>query len=172
MARFIIIGAIVLLGAIVSFFTVSGKDVSKFNDALVDSAQSVDQTFVPLGAIMDQYAEKKQVDVSVLNSAIANAGTAIDTKISGIEAMQVPDDDLCREFHASVRAYATHSRLFLGVYRDRFLPYVEAHNPGTDDDVAATQAMFTVAVKEDERLFEVVKACQVNMAKKYKMKLR
>ena len=87
-------------------------------------------------------------------------------------ALVVPDSELCKNFHGSVLAYTKNSLAIVLVYKDKVLPYVKLHNPPTEKDASVVEGLLANSIAEDTRLLEAVKASQVSMAKKYKIKLQ
>lgn len=172
MKKFLLIGAVVLIGAISSFFTVSNKTVVKFNDATIDLVSSVDSKFAPILAIMEEYSNNKAVDAEKLSNVISESESGIKSVVSRIETTVVPDSDLCKNFHSAVMGYTTNSLAIAGVYKDKVLPYVKSHNPPSDADVAAVEEILAESIAEDTRLLELVQTSQAAMAKKHRIKLQ
>lgn len=172
MRKFIIIGAVLLIGGIASFFTISNKTVAKFNDATIELVSSVDGKFLPILAIMEEYSDNKAVDAEKLSKVISESENGIKSVIAQIETTNVPDSDLCKKFHSAVLDYTKNSLAVAVVYKDKVLPYVKSHNPASDADIVATEGFLAESIAEDTRLLEAVKSAQASMAKKYKMKLK
>jgi hypothetical protein len=59
MAKYLGIGAFILIGVIVSFFTVSNRSVLKFNDATIAELTAVNKHFEKVTKIMDEYSNNK-----------------------------------------------------------------------------------------------------------------
>ena len=172
MRKFIIIGAILLVGAIGSFFTVSNKTVVKFNDATIDMVSSVDGKFLPILAIMEEYSENKAIDAEKLSKVISESENGIKSVVARIETTVVPDSDHCKKFHSAVLDYTKNSLAVAVVYKDKVLPYVKSHNPASDADIAAIEGLLAESIAEDTRLLEIVKTSQASMAKKHKIQLQ
>lgn len=172
MVRIIIIVAVMLIGGIVSLFTVSGKDVAKYNDAMVAMAGTVDGSFAELIPFMNEYAEGKAIDLPRFTAAAEHAGQTIAAQSAVLEATKVPDDQLCRDFHASLTSYITNSKSIQRLYGGEVLTYVSAHNPPAPGDNEAVEKLFEDLIAKDTSLLQAVKASQQAMATKYKMKLQ
>lgn len=172
MKKFVLIGAVLLIGAITSFFTVSNKTVVKFNDATIRLVESVDGNFLPILAIMEEYSDNKAVDAEKLSKAISESENGIKSLVARIETTEVPDSDLCKKFHSAVLDYTKNGLAIAVVYKDKVLPYVKSHNPPSDADIAATEGLLAESVAEDTRLLEVLKSSQASMEKKHKIKLQ
>jgi hypothetical protein len=172
MNKFFGIGAIILVGVIASFFTVSNRSVLKFNDATIDKVSAVDGNFLPILKIMGEYSDNKAIDADKFSKVITESESGIKSVVTQIETAAVPDSDLCKNFHGSVLAYTKNSLAIVLVYKDKVLPYVKLHNPPTEKDASVVEGLLANSIAEDTRLLEAVKASQVSMAKKYKIKLQ
>jgi len=171
MTKYVGIGAFILLGIIVSFFTVSNRSVLKFNDATVDDVTAVDSQFEKITKLMAAYSDDKNVDAEILAKEIATAESEINSIFTKIEKVKVPDSELCRDFHGSVLNYTKNSLVIMSIYKDKVLPYIKLHNPPSEKDSSAVEDMLSASIAEDERLLEALTAAQAAMAKKYKFKL-
>lgn len=172
MNRLIVIVGIVIVGMIVSYFTISSKDVVGYNDRMVAAITRMDETFTPLSAHMDVYADAKPVDLQAFASSVQSVSQSVDSQLADLRAIAVPDDELCRDFHASAVAYAENNLVYSAIYRDKALPYIRAHNPGSEQDAAAVTGMFNEVIAKDDKLMETVQSRQADMAKKYRIKLQ
>ena len=171
MTKYVGIGAFILLGIIVSFFTVSNRSVLKFNDATIDEVTAVDSQFEKITKIMEDYSGKKNVDADLLAKEITTAEGEMSRIFAKIETVKVPDSELCRDFHGGVLNYTKNSLVIMSVYKDKVLPYVKLHNPASEKDSSAVEDMLSESIAEDERLLAELSAAQAAMAKKYKFKL-
>jgi hypothetical protein len=171
MAKYLGIGAFILLGIIVSFFTVSNRSVLKYNDATIDEVTAVDSQFEKITKIMEDYSGNKNVDADLLAKEITIAESEMNRIFAKIETEKVPDSELCRDFHGSVINYTKNSLVIMSVYKDKVLPYIKLHNPPSEKDSSAVEDMLFESIAEDERLLAELSAAQAAMAKKYKFKL-
>lgn len=171
MKRFALFGVFALIGVIVSLFTVSSKDVQRYNDAMVETVGQVDEAFTLVVPFMETYSNGEAVVIDDFARAVTEMGTRIDSRIAEVQAHQVPDDEACRTFHASLLDYANNSKAIHAVYADQLVPYIREHNPGTQADIAVLDGFFGDLMTRDESLLERVQSTQQAMASKHKMKL-
>lgn len=171
MVRIIIIIAIMVIGGIVSLFTVSSKDVLRYNDSMVALAGAVDGSFAELTPFMSKYGEDKAVDIAAFKTAIDHTGQVIAEKMSVLRATKVPDDQVCRNFNDSLVAYVSNSQQLQVIYAGDLFTYVSAHNPATAGDYDATEKFLEPLIAKDTELLKAVKNSQQAMAAKFKMKL-
>ena len=171
MVRIIIIIAIMAIGGIVSFFTVSSKDVLRYNDSMVALAGEVDGSFAGLTPFMSDYGEDKTIDITGFKTAIDHTGQVIAEKMSVLRATKVPDDQVCRTFNDSLIAYVSNSQQLQVIYAGDVFTYVSAHNPATAGDSDAAGKFLEPLIAKDTELLQVVKTSQQAMATKFKMKL-
>jgi hypothetical protein len=172
MNRLVVIVGIVIVGMIVSYFTISSKDVVGYNDKMVAAITHMDETFKPLSGHLEVYADAKPVDLNAFESGVQSVSDSVDRQLADLKAVAVPNDDLCRDFHASAIAYAENNLVYSAIYREKALPYIRAHNPGSDKDVEAVTGMFNEVIAKDDKLMEAVQSRQTDMAKKYRIKLQ
>lgn len=172
MKRFALFGVFALIGVIVSLFTVSSKDVQRYNDAMVDTVGQVDQAFTLVLPYMETYSNGEAIVIDDFAHAVTEMGTRIDTNIALVQAHKVPDDEACRTFHASLLDYANNSKAIHAVYVDKLVPYIREHNPGTEADVEILDGFFGDLIAKDGTLLERVQSTQQAMASKHKMKLQ
>lgn len=170
MKRGIIFGVVLLIGAIVSMFTVSGKDVGKFNDKLVDMVGDSNDRFTAIFATLDEYKSGKKIDVQRFENQTAELSKGVDNDNASIAALKVPDCDLCREFHGSVIDYLAVNQEYV-TELGKVASYIGNHNPGNAADFAAVDAMLADEGEKEERLLGNVTDQQARMAKKYRLTL-
>ncbi len=172
MKRFGIIAVFVVIGGIVSIFTVSSKDVKRFNDSMVDAISSLDSTYTTLDKQLDAYTDGKEVDLAMFSRNIESATKGINRRIDSMSQMKVPDDEYCKAFHSSALSYSQNNLKIISIYNDKILPYIKEHNPGSKKDSEVVYSYFTDLAVEDEKLLNDVQEKQKNMARKFKLKLQ
>ena len=170
MKRGIIFGVMIAIGAIVSFFTISGKDVGKFNDKLVDMVSDSNQRFTAIFATLDDYKGGQEIDVQRLKEQAAELGKNIEADNASVASLEVPDCDLCRRFHGSVNQYLAINKEYV-VELDRVASYIAEHNPGKDADFQAVDEMLADEYAKEQQQLGLVSEQQAQMAKKYRLKL-
>jgi len=168
--RKVIIPVVILIGVLVAVFSISPEDVVDFNDAMVDAAVAVDKAFAPIQEVINPYYEGEVVDFGKAEAARKKLLGVLTAQEAEIENTSVPDDDLCREFKAAVKAYVSNSRAIVDVYA-KIIAYIKEHNPGTEEDGLAIDALFGDLLAKDEALFEKVGAVQKRMTAKHDITL-
>jgi hypothetical protein len=171
MRRFAVFGIVLVIGLIVSIFTVSREDVRKFNDKLVDIANTMDTQHQSIITDIERYQSGQTIDVARMRSNIDKMDRALKVHLDKLTATKIPDDDVCREFHKTVEAYVTQRKNCPAVYR-KMCDYIQDHNPGGEDDVKAVVAIVDEVLSKDEQIFQKLAAVQKKMAKKHDLTIK
>lgn len=171
MQRFAVVGVLLAIGAAVSFFTVDSGDVVEFNDELVGICQETDRSFQGYVLLLEQYAGGQQVELAALDREQARIARTVERARSEIGTIDVPDDDLCREFHAAVVAYVDNFAAVADAFEE-VNGYIGSHNPGTEADLAAVQELFSESFQQEEVLLAKVQSAQKRMAAEHRLDIR
>ncbi|MCA9072770.1 MAG: hypothetical protein KDA84_27795 [Planctomycetaceae bacterium] len=161
---------LVIFGISKAFF-VDSDEVGRFNDKLVDVTAGNPQDFDNYLVYLNQYEEGQKVDVSSMRRERDGLEQKIQGYLATINKTDIPDDDLCREFHASVLEY---ERNFLAISQkcNEQIEYIAAHNPGSAEDVETVDNMVLDLLVKSESLFESLKAKQRELAQKHDLTLQ
>jgi hypothetical protein len=164
--RLVIIGVVVLGVSGYRFFFVDSDEVRGFNDALVDMVSASDAKFQPFTQHLDQYYEGTQVDVQAMTQARDGLEQSVAADRNALQGYEVPDDELCKEFHGVCLSYVENSWQISQKYKDA-IDYISQHNPGTKDDFAVIDTMLEELLTRDNSIFDQAAACQGRMADKF-----
>lgn len=172
MRRIIGTAVFVLIGVAVSYFTVSSKDVLRYNDQVVDTVGAVDASFQELRPFMIDYFDGKSVNMVAFKAATQHVGQIIGEKSSLLAQAKVPDKPTCRDFHQHLTAYVANSQRLQELYAGELMAYMEQHNPGTEADVQAVEKLAAELCAKDTQLLDAVVASQQTMATEFNITLK
>ena len=168
--RLILFGVIGLGFLVHKIFFVDSGEVRNFNDTLVDIVVSSDANFDPYLGFLNQYSEGTEIDVAAMTQARDQLQTTIEADLTTLKEITVPDDELCKEFHSSSVAYVANSADVVAKYKEQ-IAYITEHNPGTEQDLDALDAIIAEPIARDDELFQAVVDVQAKMADKFDFEL-
>lgn len=159
-----LIGLVIFV--IAKVFFVDSEEVRQFNDKLVDITTQTDQRFTSYVVFLDQYNEGETVNVQAMRTARDQLESEIRSDLDTIDNLAIPDDELCKTFHRSLRDYVANSLAIAQKYNEQ-IEYIATHNPATPEDVEKTEDMLTDLLIKDGQLLDATIAKQEEMVKKH-----
>jgi hypothetical protein len=166
------IGAIMLLGVVVRFF--SGETATRtYNDAAVGIITSMNSEYAPLTKLIEQYDAKKPVDIPAFERAVQSLASAVAAKDAELAALTVPPYDTCKAFHQACVTYMAGNKEYVAVYREKVLPLIQANNPATSDvQVQQVMAILEPLATRDDAQMTALQQSQESMAREFGFKLK
>ena len=164
---------VAVVAAVVGYrvFFADSDEVREFNDTLVDMVSQADSRFKPFMEHLRRYSEGQEVTVELA----AKARDELEKSIRGdrdlLKRIEMPDDELCREFHGGCVEYVENSLQLVEKYKE-VIDYMSEHNPGAEADVDAVDALIADLIDKDEKLFDVVAQRQKRLAEKFGFELK
>lgn len=162
---------IVAGGFIYNFFFVDKDEVITFNDKLVAMIGQNDLRFTEISKQFSFYDEGKTVDVEKLKKLKNKVQMEVKSDLNMLKALEVPEDELCKEFYSSCLGYINNSEKIVEKYTP-MISYIATHNPGTEQDSIVITEMISPLLKTDEEIFKKIIAQQTNLSQKFDFKLK
>ena len=165
------VAAVVIIGVMgYKAFFVDSDEVVRFNDRLVDMIGRYDAKFTQFGSYVEAYSNGDKVDVAQMTATNERLAKSVKSDRDVLKFMTVPDDEVCKEFHAACAAYVENSVKFLEA-NGKIIDHVSEHNPAGEGDSEVVNALLAEPIADDERLFDAVTMCQRKMAERFDFKL-
>ncbi len=162
---------VVIIVIAVRFFTVDQNEVLKFNDGTVAILEKHGDPFVALIESTSPYFAGETANISQLRTQLAAARADAAQLMDEVNKISVPDDDLCKSFHATVVAFAANSDKVCTDF-EAMIARMEANNPGEDSDWLEVANMLQNIATSVEAASSNLEVSQQTMAKKYKITLQ
>lgn len=157
--------------AIAKIFFVDSDEVRGFNDKLVDISTRNGSGFATMMGYLDQYATGQRIDLQAMKSSRDQLENDVQSNLAMIDSTDIPDDELCKNFHRAVREHAANSLAIVQKFNEQ-IDYMAAHNPGTTADVEKVDAMLDELMLKNDSLFSAVESTQKQMADKHDLTLQ
>ncbi|HLF93912.1 MAG TPA: hypothetical protein VJB14_10650 [Planctomycetota bacterium] len=171
MRRLGIWGVMIVVGLIVSYFTVSGKDAVKWNDRVVAHHRSFGTAWSRLQPHVTTWLQGKPVDAAQLDSALARYGKDVAEIAGKMRGETPPDDELCKSMHVELVKFADIEEGQLPDIR-KLCGDMKGSNPGKPEDLKRAAETIDALGKKEMAQEAVVKAKQQAMAAKFKLKMK
>lgn len=159
------------VGAAVSYFTVSGGDVVKWNDRVVAVYNKYGRAWQSFQLSIAPYLKQKEADPANMDASFAKYEKDVARASAELRAAAPPDDELCRQFHAELTRYAELQEAQLPEVK-KILGTMKAANPPKEEDAARAAAAFNELGQKEVALQDAVQARQKAMAAKFKLKMK
>ncbi len=131
----IIISIVILAGIGIFSLINSGSDnVLNYNDKIVDLLTAMDNSFTNYVSEFDKYYERKAVDVELLDREANKIKEVTDRTKNDVLNINVPDYDICREFHRVALNYIENRIDFYEVYFE-LNEYIKIYSPSEMHDL-------------------------------------
>lgn len=163
--------ALIGIGAIVSYFTVGGADVAKWNDKVIAIEERFGQDWKVFEPSIAPWLEGKPLDVDKMEAAFKVYSRDIGQASGEMRRELPPDDATCKEFHALLVQYADLQEAQLQDLR-KILDGMKAANPGKDADLKKAVDAIDALGKKETEMQNAINGKQKVMAAKFKLKLR
>ena len=145
--------------------------VSAFNERLYTIQHDLGRPYLPVRAILDDYARLKRIDPVTLDQRIDAISSAVTSARTRLGATTVPPYPECRELQTCVLAWVDQASMSVEVLRKAAL-FMRERNPGRDSDVQDLGKMLTPMEREDRRLTTAMQAAQQTMARKHGLTMK
>lgn len=166
--------AAVIIGAgflIFSLFSGGSDSVLKFNDKIVDLISGLDNSFENYMTELDNYYYNTEVDVSYLENEVSNIKAVADKARTDIMEIDIPDHDICRDFHAAAVDYVDNGMEFYNAFVI-LNQYIRTHNPGSNRDLRYTDDLLNPLYDESDIIFNNLVGIQEQMASQFDYELQ
>ena len=170
-ARGITILVFVGIGAVVSYFTVGGADVAKWNDKVITLEERFGQDWKVFEPNIGPWLEGKPMDVEKMEAAFKVYSRDVGQTAGEMRRETPPDDPLCKEFHGLLIQYADLQEAQLVDLR-KILDGMKAANPAREADLKKVEEAVDALGKKEAELQALINARQKVMAAKFKLKLQ
>ena len=164
-----IIGFIVIMG-IGALFGGKTDEVLKYNDAMVDLIDGMNQSFDPFLATVGPYHDGEEVDIDEMDTELEKLVASVKMYKDQIKQLEVPEEPVCTNFHQACLSYINNAQEICVKY-DEMVDYMADNNPATQADMAAAEAIVDPLAQRDEQLFQKVISSQETMARKFNFEL-
>ncbi len=171
MRRLGVWGVLIVVGAIVSYFTVSGKDAVKWNDQVVAHHLRFGAAWNRLQPQVTDWLQGKTLDPAKLDAAVGQYAKDVAETAGKMRGETPPDDELCKSMHAELVKFADIEEAQVPEIK-KLCGDMKASNPGKPDDIKRTAEAINALGKKEAAQEAVVKAKQQAMAAKFKLKMK
>ena len=162
---------VLVVGGIASYFSVSGSKVAGWNDKVVASYNRFGLSWQRFQRSFAPYLKGQKVDEEGLESSFKQYERNLGQAAAALRQETPPDDDLCRQFHGDVVAYAGLQEEQLKEVR-KILDQMKAANPGSPEDIDKVTEAFNALGRKESALQDAIQARQKKMADKFKLKIK
>ena len=100
MKRYVIMAIVVIAVVLFKVFTVDKTDVRRFNDKVVALVQESTPEFEAYEIQLGLYYDKETADLALMQAEAPRLVTLMQDCNAKLADIKVPNDDLCRAFHA------------------------------------------------------------------------
>lgn len=167
----IVWGVLIVIGVIVSYFTVSSGDAVKWNDKVVARHKQFGTAWSRFQPNMDAWIQGKTIDAARLDAAVALYAKDVGQAAAELRRETPPDDELCKSMHAEMVKFADIEEAQLADMK-KICGEMKASNPGKPEDIKRVAAALDDLGKKESAQEAIVKAKQNAMAAKFKLKMK
>ena len=164
-------GVLVVIGLIVSYFTVSSGDAVKWNDKVVAQDRQFGIAWAKIQPIVSSWVQGKAVDAAKLDAAVAQYAKDVGQAAGELRRHAPPDDELCKSMHAELLKFADLEEAQLADIR-KLAAEMKASNPGKPEDLKRVAEALDALGKKEAAQEAIVRAKQQAMAAKFKLKMK
>jgi hypothetical protein len=169
--RAVVWAAILVIGGIASYFTVSKGDVASWNDKVVARYNKFAMAWMSFQPSFAPYLKGQKIDEAGLEASFKKYEKDVARASDELRGFTPPDEEVCRQFHAEVVSYADLQIVQLAEVR-KLVNTMKASNPGKPADISGvTEAFNELGVKESAKQ-DIIQARQKSMAQKFKLKIK
>lgn len=169
--RGIVWGVIIVIGVIVSYFTVSKGDAVKWNDTVVARHNRIVMALSRFQPQLVDWIQGKTLDVARFDAGLAQYGKEIGQAAGELRRQTPPDEENCKAMHVEMVKYADLQETQLVELR-KLCGEMKAANPGKPEDIKRIAAALVVMENKTEAQQGIVNAKQRAMAAKFKLKIK
>ena len=164
---------LVLIGGIwaIVYSRADHSGVTAFNERLYTIQHDLGRPYLPVRAILDEYARMKHIDPVTFDQRIDTIASAVTTARTRLGATTVPPFADCRELQTCVLAWVDQASMSVEVLR-KAAAFMRERNPGRDSDVQDLAKLLTPMEREDRRLTLAMQAAQAAMAKQHGLPMK
>ncbi|MFC1587745.1 hypothetical protein ACFL54_05490 [Planctomycetota bacterium] len=147
------------------FFFVDSDEVIEFNNALIDMITQSNTRFDNISELEDKYYIGETIDVKNMTLVQEVLADRIQKDLVRLNGIEIPDNELCREFHMSCLNYIENSLKLAGKYAE-VIDYISKNNPCKDEEAgfAAIELLTDDLLIKDEKLLDAAIASQEKVA--------
>jgi hypothetical protein len=168
--RAVVWGAVIVVGGIASYFTVSSGDAVKWNDKVVGLHNRFASSWTRLEPHLKPWVDGKAVDAAKLDPALTQYGREIAQAAAELRRQTPPDDELCKAMYVEMVKFADLQEAQLGDLK-KLCGEMMQSNPGQPEVIKhVVESLDALGKKEAEQL-AIVNSKQAAMAAKFKIKL-
>ncbi len=170
-SKFGIVILILVLGVGYKIFFVDSDEVINFNNTLVELSEKSDEKYKPFNEMFAAYYDEKEIDIKKLSDLRDTLESELSNDLQSIKDLQVPDDELCKDFHKEFVAYHKNSVEIARKYTE-VLAYAAKHNPPAEKDVEAVDKILKGPQEIEDLILKNIEELQERMAKKFDLEIQ